>query len=574
MRARVNRGTSVVGGETDMRQFVLLLAAATAGLAASDEAVAQPVGPALLDQLYTLTESCRDLGRPRRNAGRDAPPAEAQVAAMLGWMLQLDSPACRDLPARAAARIDILIGTPERPDVPLAFLALGWRSAAEGRGRTFNPRLAERYGRILWLLSDEPPSWPEWTDVRQNQWLSRPEQIALLDAYLSGSSTGRQRQARMLAELRLRRDLPGYDPRRAAELFGRAGDRARQAELLAHGSQGPADDRAAATVADSTPQHDAPVQRPSREAPAEATRLAVATPQTPPVAPAPRTAPVQQAPQEAPARQTRPESPAPPTQREMPAQAARVPVQQARREAPAQLTRPDPPAQQREVLAQPAQVPIPQAQRDGPAQQPRPAPATQQAQRAPPARQTPSSAPVQQAQRGAPAPPTIFQPTLLQVGQRAAESAQTDQERADALRTLFAASLEGGSESCTALTAQLGRVRASTFAALTREDLDRIERALRSENSGITLNPGGRALRPVLTRGLLDASGRLVLAQIVSSSGSTAADQAVLAGWSRLTGRLTLASRSRGAAWVPLPPSFPTGEAAARERPAARSACL
>ena len=191
----------------------------------------------------------------------------------------------------------------------------------------------------------------------------------------------------------------------------------------------------------------------------------------------------------------------------------------------------------------------------------------------PPVLREPESAPPRQA----PFTPTqgegAYAATPLQLGQRAAESARTDQERVDALRTLYAAALAGGSESCTALEAQLGRVRPSTFASLTREDLGRIERALGSEETGITLNPGGRAIRPVLTRGLIDSGGRLVMAQMVSSSGSTAADQAVMAGWLRLAGRLTLSARPRGAAWVPLPPSFPVGEGAPRE-PAVRSLCL
>ncbi len=192
----------------------------------------------------------------------------------------------------------------------------------------------------------------------------------------------------------------------------------------------------------------------------------------------------------------------------------------------------------------------------------------------PPVPQRPAPAPSAPPRRAAQPPAeTPFQPTILQTGQRAAESAQTEQERVDALRVLFAAALAGGSESCTALEAQLGRVRPSIYASLTREDLGRIERALSSESSGITLNPGGRALRPVLTRGLIDSGGRLVMAQMVSSSGSTAADQVVMTGWLRLAGRLTLSARPRGAAWVPLPPGFPAGDDVPTE-PAVRSLCL
>ena len=561
----------------------IMIAAAMVALAAPREAPAQPVSSDLVDQLYALTEECRDLGRPRRSVGRSAPPAGEQALAMLGWMLRVDSPVCREIPARAAARIDILIGTPERPDVPLAVLELGWRSAADGLGRVYTPELAERYGRVLWLLSDAPPSWPEWTEARQREWLSRPEQIALLEAFLAGSATGRQRQARMLAELRLRRDLPGHDPRRAAELFARAGDLARQAEILAEGDRAMAEARARdSAAAEARAREQAAAEAQAREratAEAQARERAAAEIETRDRAAAEAQARGRAA-AEARARE-RAVAEAQARDRTMAEAQARERAAsevQARERATAE-------AQARERAAAEAQArerAIAEAQtreRAAAAAQARErataeAQARERAAAPPPPRiasATPPTAPTptQPPARAAPPPSPP-----VQVAQPAAEPPQTDLERTDTLRTLFAASIGGGSESCAALAEQLGRVRPSGTASLTADDIDRLERALGRDVNGIALTSGGRPMRPVLTRGLVDANGRLALVQIVSSSGSTDTDQMVLAAWARLAGRLALSPRAGRAVWVTLPPSFPAQQDGVTERPVPRSTCL
>ncbi len=219
-------------------------------LAASAAAQAQPsaIGWDMADSLTAQVASCASAQMPPEARGRARamhnPDPGSYVYRQLERMLRADPVSCPGIAAAAVARLRALVGEPERADGPGGFVALARIAAEEGLGMPRDPVLADRYGRIEWLFDNEAREIPRWTEAQQQDWLTRPETIALLEAYVARHRYV-QRQPRLLAELRLRRDVPGYDPERALALFEQAGAHDRYAEVLSDGVHMPRDYRRA-----------------------------------------------------------------------------------------------------------------------------------------------------------------------------------------------------------------------------------------------------------------------------------------------------------------------------------------
>jgi hypothetical protein len=129
-----------------------------------------------------------------------------------------DPPACPGIAERAAGFVLHSVGNPERGDVDLTMLRRAWQLVREGR---FVPRdldAERRYARMLWLFAErgdwesaERPEWQAWSQSAQG--------IALLVARNESRLGRTTRSLELEAELRLRRDLPWYDPGRAVKLY-------------------------------------------------------------------------------------------------------------------------------------------------------------------------------------------------------------------------------------------------------------------------------------------------------------------------------------------------------------------
>jgi len=139
--------------------------------------------------------------------------------------LEVAPEACPGFRERAVAQAQLLVGDPIRGDADLGALGILEQAAREGRGMAADPALALRYRRLLWLLDDfgrregiDPTKPPPDMNIAQGEaWLASPDVIALLEARVATAPT--DRAVRLLAEIRLRRDVPGYDPVRAIDLY-------------------------------------------------------------------------------------------------------------------------------------------------------------------------------------------------------------------------------------------------------------------------------------------------------------------------------------------------------------------
>jgi hypothetical protein len=155
-------------------------------------------------------------------------------------MLRVEPERCAGIAATARARLSAWTGNIERADADLELLELLYGAAALGLGAPPDAELAERIARILWLFDDFPAAVPRWSEAEREAWLIQPETIALLEARVASPLRG-SRPMRLLGELRLRRDLPGYDPQRAISLLERPetsfahAHRVRVARLLTDG---------------------------------------------------------------------------------------------------------------------------------------------------------------------------------------------------------------------------------------------------------------------------------------------------------------------------------------------------
>jgi len=219
-------------------------------ISASAGAPAQLPEPdwAMADTLEAAVSACPPAQMPpgeRASArGMHVPDPSAYVHRQLELMLHADPANCPGVAEDAASRLRVLVGAPERADVPIGLLGLLHQAAEEGLGMERDPGLADRLGRILWLLAWQEPDIPRWSEADRRAWLVQPDTLALLQAHVAYFN-GPTRQAVMLAELRLRSDLSLYDPREAARLFERAMEFERFADLLSDGEHLPPDYRAA-----------------------------------------------------------------------------------------------------------------------------------------------------------------------------------------------------------------------------------------------------------------------------------------------------------------------------------------
>lgn len=394
--------------------FALLFAAALSAEPVNAPAAAPPsIEWAMADELQALVASCPAAqlppGRRRMERSMHAPRPENVVLPQLNLMLRTDPQTCPGIAATAARRVRDLIGVPERPEVELGALALAREMAEEGLGMARDPALADRYGRVLWLLEFEQPELPRWTTAQQQAWLEQPATIALLDAYLTRYNYAAAfRQGRMLAELRLRRDLPGYDPEAALALYQRVIERERAAEILTDGVHMPADYRRAMGVFLRTPMFDMDADQ---------------------------------------------------------------------------------------------------------------------------------------------------QRALLRIGRQAAAAARSPAEEAQALRILFAASVESIDDSCRLLIAQRRQFDRAPEVPLAEGEARRIEDELTDDFRGFMIDDDVPNPRPVILRGLIDPDGRLIYAEVRQSSGSRDRDRFAIVAWAEYAEEVDLSATSQGRfVWTMLPP--------------------
>ncbi|HEY5712422.1 MAG TPA: hypothetical protein VIT38_11055 [Allosphingosinicella sp.] len=189
--------------------------------------------------LQRATNGCPD--RALRPTGHHVPDPHRELLHLLEGMIQVDPAACPGVREAGAAEIRRRIGMPERADVDLALLELGWRIAEEGRGMAPDSALADRYGRMLWLFTERAPPMPRWPEEARAAFLARPETIRLLQAQTGNERTATRRARERLGEALLNRELPTYDPATAVALLERSESGLRASQLLTDGAHLPVD---------------------------------------------------------------------------------------------------------------------------------------------------------------------------------------------------------------------------------------------------------------------------------------------------------------------------------------------
>jgi hypothetical protein len=130
-----------------------------------------------------------------------------------------DPPACPGLAQRAARFVIDSVGAPERADVDIEMLARARDLVRDRRLVRADRALDLRYSRILWLF-EATQARADWPVAEWRRWAEGPEAIALLAARNDMARFRSERSLQLEADLRLRRDLPAYDPQRAVKLLG------------------------------------------------------------------------------------------------------------------------------------------------------------------------------------------------------------------------------------------------------------------------------------------------------------------------------------------------------------------
>jgi hypothetical protein len=201
------------------RLFLLALLAAAPAAAQTGE-----IGWEDHDRLRAAAASCEDEALDP--TGVHVPNPHDENVHLLDGMLEVDPDRCPGVREAAVVALRELLGEPERAEVDLDYLELAWRAAERGQGMAADPALADRYGRMLWLFADDRPRLERWPEAERDAFLVRPETVALLAARNAARDgphrvgLGRTRRSVTLeAELRLRRELPHYDPARAIDLL-------------------------------------------------------------------------------------------------------------------------------------------------------------------------------------------------------------------------------------------------------------------------------------------------------------------------------------------------------------------
>ncbi|HEX8640172.1 MAG TPA: hypothetical protein VF704_03345 [Allosphingosinicella sp.] len=397
-----------------MRGVAAALILGLAAAAGPAEAQEERIGWATADELTALTASCPSAQMPpgARASARamHVPDPTGYVLRQLGLMLRADPALCPGIAAAAAERVRTQVGDPERPDVSIGFLELARLAAEEGLGMPADRALADRLGRIQWLFAYEDLHLPRWTAAQQQAWLARPETVALLEGRAARNPHA-TRQQRMLAELRLRRDVAGYNPEEALRLFDQAVAFERYAEVLTDGEHMPPD---------------------YRRAFAPMFRLGM-------------------------------------------------------------FSLDD--DQQR---------------------------------------------------------------LLLRVGRQAAARARTPEERAQALRILFAGAVDDFEGGCRFVASQLRHFRDAPTVPFAPEDARRIQDRMGSEYDPMMVSDEPAEPRPIVLRALIDPAGRLIYAEVRQSSGSRDRDFYPVQAWATYAEEVDLSATSRGRfVWTELPPIPP-----------------
>ena len=392
-----------------VRRLVLLAACAATATAAA-AAQTRPDWN-MVDALEAAVAGCpaAQLSPGARASARamHVPDPSGYVQRQLAAMIRADPDACPGVAAEAASRLRALVGEPERADVPVRFLALLRIAAEEGLGMERDGPLADRLGRIQWLLDHEAPEIPRWSEAERNAWMLRPETLALLQDFVARFG-GMNRQTRMLAELRLRRDLPLYDPKSALVLLEQALEFERLADLLSDGDH---------------------IRPDYRRAAAPILELGMFT--------------------------------------------------------------------------------------------------------------------VMEDQQRA----------LLLVGRRAAAAARTDEERALALRILFAAAVEDIEGSCALVAEQLRPFSDAPLVAVAPDAEQRIREEMGDDFDPFLVSDDVPDPRPIVVRALIDPAGRVVYARVHQSSGSRDRDRFPIEAWAAHAEAVDLSRTSRGRfVWTDLPP--------------------
>ena len=172
---------------------------------------------------------------------------EKQARELASALMRVDGRRCPGVASEAVSRILLRIGEPERADVDVDLLKLGWKAAEKGIGMAPDPALADRFGRILWLFHDEAPALPRTSEAELRRWLAEPGPIALLRARNRDERLRTRRSLELHSEIALDRAHLAYDPATAASLLedghmlGRRGVRERLAALLTDGTHLPPD---------------------------------------------------------------------------------------------------------------------------------------------------------------------------------------------------------------------------------------------------------------------------------------------------------------------------------------------
>jgi hypothetical protein len=137
-----------------------------------------------------------------------------------------DPPACPGVAQRAARFVLDSVGDPERGDVDLAMLRRARLLVREGRLVPRDFAAEVRYARMLWLFAERMPWSGErggyWEGEGQPEWKAWAQSAHALELLVARNGLALGRTTRSLeleAELRLRRDLPWYDPARAVKLY-------------------------------------------------------------------------------------------------------------------------------------------------------------------------------------------------------------------------------------------------------------------------------------------------------------------------------------------------------------------
>jgi|GEM_PF-3928115 len=152
------------------------------------------------------------------------------------------------------------------------------------------------------------------------------------------------------------------------------------------------------------------------------------------------------------------------------------------------------------------------------------------------------------------------QQELLRIGYLAAAAARTPVERAEALRIVSGAALDGRFDSKEVHSRLLRAIGRVPDAMLSASDRAAVEKALDWQMAWALPGTDGLEgrLQPIVIRGLVGPHGRVIAAEVKASSGSPRHDRAALGVWTEYPERVDLGAASRGRfVWVDMPPVDP-----------------